>query len=395
MDQTECGRLGHVTGGKFCTRCGEPLLSAPQPQNGQDCGRLGHVYGGRFCTRCGIPLTPSPQPQKQTGMPKWLKIVLIIFGVILGLGVLGALFGEEPASDPTATPRPTPTSALDMYRTPTAVREATPSATHPPLPTATQVPINREWLGQTVGDCDIYIDGFAFVEMTRAEFAATMRQDGCSEQRVSEELASLESNQEELRAWHAEQAAPRPTALPISVVEKAVGMLVVTRSLDSVQGTAFIVGTSGNRSYALTSKHVTGSGNELALELNGKVYENVRHVGVDSEYDASMISICCDLDVQPLRLADEPVEPNTEVTAFGFPSEQLTYSEGVVLGPGLIGGYPTLLLHTASLMPGSSGGPLVTAEGVVVGVNMGTAFTEYSAVPIDAIADFLDFFLGD
>ena len=125
MDQTECGRLGHVTGGKFCTRCGTPLPSTPQAPNGDDCGRLGHVYGGRFCTRCGTPLAPSPQPQRQTGMPRWLKIALIVTGAILGLGVLGALLGEEPALDPTVTPRPTFTHAPTHTPGPRPTREAT------------------------------------------------------------------------------------------------------------------------------------------------------------------------------------------------------------------------------------------------------------------------------
>ena len=109
-----------------------------------DCGRLGHVSGGKFCTRCGTPLTPNPQPQTQTGLPRWLKIVLIVSGVMLGLGVLATLFGEEPASDPAATPRPTPTTALDTHDTPSvegpsaewlATATWSPTPTEPPTPT--------------------------------------------------------------------------------------------------------------------------------------------------------------------------------------------------------------------------------------------------------------------
>lgn len=133
MNRTECARLGHVVGGTFCTRCGASLSSASQAPNGDDCGRLGHVYGGSFCTRCGAPLTPNPQTPKQTGVPGWLKIVLIVSGVMLGIGVLAALFGEESSSDPAATPRPTFTHAPTHTPGPSPTRR--PTAT--PLPVST------------------------------------------------------------------------------------------------------------------------------------------------------------------------------------------------------------------------------------------------------------------
>ena len=146
----ECGRLGHATGGKFCTRCGAALLSAPQAPNGDDCARRDHVYGGSFCTRCGTPLTLNPPPQKQTGMPRWLKIVLIVSGVLLGLGVLGALFGEEPAPDPAATPRPTLTHAPTHTPGPSPTRE--PTRTPLPLSPALSAALNASAVASITDD---------------------------------------------------------------------------------------------------------------------------------------------------------------------------------------------------------------------------------------------------
>ena len=138
-----------------------------------DCRSLGHVLGGQFCTRCGAPLVPVAQTQEKSVGPKGRRNLLVIGVIILSVAVIG-LLALLPGEDSTATE---------------------------------VVEVDRDLLGDAVGDCKFYVSGDIFVGLTRQEFENVLRRDGCSEQRVSEELANFSANQEGLREWHAEQAA--------------------------------------------------------------------------------------------------------------------------------------------------------------------------------------------
>lgn len=71
------------------------------------CSKCGNEYEGNFCPECGTPaaqtlpvqntpLPPAQPPKKKSGC---LKIVLIVLGIFVALGVIGSIFGsDEPAS---------------------------------------------------------------------------------------------------------------------------------------------------------------------------------------------------------------------------------------------------------------------------------------------------------
>ena len=195
---------------------------------------------------------------------------------------------------------------------------------------------------------------------------------------VREPTAPTPTEESEAPAWHA-----------------AVGRLVVTTPLGVSQGTAFVVGEAGERTYMLTNFHVIEAYTDMVVVIDGRRYEDVRHSGTATGKDVAMLSVCCDLGIAPLLLSEETAESGSDVTAIGYPgTQEPVYTEGVLLGPGLHGNYSfPVLFHTADLRPGNSGGPLLTAEGVVVGIAFARAFSEYGAVPVTELADFLGFFL--
>ena len=73
--------------------------------NQRECERLGHVGAGTFCSRCGALIHPRETPAvPKVRNPKWLIVLVSVFGVVLAIGLFGAIFGEEPDPTPDSTP---------------------------------------------------------------------------------------------------------------------------------------------------------------------------------------------------------------------------------------------------------------------------------------------------
>lgn len=92
------------------------------------CPKCGNEFEGNFCPECGNAVgvpepnrqpIQSPTPKKKSGC---LKILLIVFGVLVILGILGSVLGGEGKplgpNQPSATAEPEPTyieiSATDL-----------------------------------------------------------------------------------------------------------------------------------------------------------------------------------------------------------------------------------------------------------------------------------------
>jgi len=155
-------------------------------------------------------------------------------------------------------------------------------------------------------------------------------------------------------------------------------------------GTAFVVADS----LLLTNYHVVRSlvfepgRYRLRLLLpDHPSFDDVRIAALDPTADLAVLRVG-GLHASALRFRRDPVPVGQTLYSLGHPGDLRTaVVEGVYNGP--VEASVTPLVHfTGSINPGMSGGPAVTAEGEVVGVNVSTAGDQLSfLVPAAPAAD--------
>jgi S1-C subfamily serine protease len=165
------------------------------------------------------------------------------------------------------------------------------------------------------------------------------------------------------------------------------------RTRGSGQGSGLIVTPDG---YILTNSHVVHNARAVvATFVDGSEAEG-RVVGDDPATDLALVRVRADAALHaPLTLASKP-RPGQLAIAIGNPlGFDSTVSTGVVsaLGRSLAGPGSKLIedviQHTAPLNPGNSGGPLVSAQGAVLGINSAMAGRSQGigfAIPVETAA---------
>jgi putative serine protease PepD len=180
------------------------------------------------------------------------------------------------------------------------------------------------------------------------------------------------------------RAAPTPAATPtpsptVSVPDifRRVGPSVtVVRTARGTLGTGVIVGADGT---VLTANHVVSDGSAVSLLFADGTRAAARVTSADPKHDVATLA--------PARLP-QPVVPATlggavqvggGVVAIGNPLG-LTYSvsSGVISAEGRVattkgGRISGLIQFDASVNPGSSGGPLLDADGNLIGIVLSIA----------------------
>jgi len=147
---------------------------------------------------------------------------------------------------------------------------------------------------------------------------------------------------------------------------------VYNQDLDRVGlGSGFVVSSEG---LVVTNLHVVGSAYAAHVRFSdGKLYPVEGVAGVNEDIDLAILKIAA-VPYEPLLL-DNGKLPNvgTKTYAIGNPRGLTnSLSEGLVSGHRSRGSDVALIQTTAAISPGSSGGPLVSSSGRVLGVT--TAF---------------------
>ena len=240
----------------------------------------------------------------------------------------------SPSSDPALVPIPTPYSTATPIPTPTRRLVPTQGPTPTPLPTATPLPTVRPVITGPVS----------------ANTLTTWAQD-------------------------------------------AVVRVVVREGIQYWAGTGFIFATSGQTGFIATNHHVVEDApGSIEVEVTGKTY-NGTLLGYDSspQFDVAVVSICCSDAYHSLPWeAGGTRVVGTQVMALGRPDGNLVATTGQVVA-GIVPGMfdVDLIGHDAPLQEGSSGGPLLTMEGKVIGINVAQSELEdnvFYAVPYVAVA---------
>ena len=202
---------------------------------------------------------------------------------------------------------------------------------------------------------------------------------------------------------------PIPTATPLPIVrpsitgpvsantltiwaQDAVVRVVAREGIRYWSGTGFIFATTGQTGFVATNYHVVDEApGSIEVEVADKTYDGIL-LGYDSspQFDVAVVSICCSEVFHSLPWeAGGTRVVGTNVTAIGRPDGDVVATTGrVVAGmvPELFG--VDLIGHDAPLQEGSSGGPLLTMDGKVIGINVAQSKLEdnvFYAVPYVAV----------
>ena len=139
-------------------------------------------------------------------------------------------------------------------------------------------------------------------------------------------------------------------------------------------GSGFFVSADG---LVVTNYHVIDGANYATVERSdGGVLRVEGVAAIDGSHDLALLKVT-PADASPLPTLpvapDAPPAVGTSVYAIGHPlGLKNVLSEGLVSGLGDPARGQDFIQTTAAISPGSSGGPLMTADGVVVGVTTAT-----------------------
>lgn len=138
-------------------------------------------------------------------------------------------------------------------------------------------------------------------------------------------------------------------------------------------GTGFFIDTEGD---IATNAHVVSGQSKVTVTINGKNVEGTV-LGADTLDDLAVVHVTPVPGINPLPIGSaKSLQPGDLVIAIGNPFE-LTASVSAGIVSGLNRSMPTQSGHVmdglvqtdAALNPGNSGGPLLNAQGQVVGIN--------------------------
>ena len=160
---------------------------------------------------------------------------------------------------------------------------------------------------------------------------------------------------------------------------------------NEVTGSGLIVTSDG---AILTNEHVVDDAEKISVSVPGRKRKYpARLIGTDKQTDVALLRIQPETPLVAARFSQEPVRVGQWVLAIGNPyGLDGTVSLGIVSAKGRNLEIPDLLndfIQTDAMIDrGSSGGPLVDLEGLVVGLNSrgqgrGIGFT----IPIDTARD--------
>lgn len=147
-------------------------------------------------------------------------------------------------------------------------------------------------------------------------------------------------------------------------------------------GSGFVINLDG-KYYIVTNAHVIDAasreaGSVYAFSIDRTKYP-VKILGGDSFYDIAILEfdgVEPGPEILPLEFSEQEAQLAQKVYAIGNPLGSYPYSitEGIISGKNRLYHRPTtgrfgFLQHTATLIWGNSGGPLVDENGKVVGIN--------------------------
>ena len=179
-----------------------------------------------------------------------------------------------------------------------------------------------------------------------------------------------------------------------ALVQKLAKSIVSVNSQMS-RGTGVVLNKHG---YIVTCNHAIAGCSKVKIGQGQKTYE-ARIVGTDPYNDIALIKTEANIDVQPIELGDSSkLSTGQFVLALANPfnRQQPTATTGIITNPdgtlrGLRGtAMENVIATDAKLNPGFSGGPLVDAQGKLIGINTAYVWSRGIAIPVNKVKTIAD-----
>jgi S1-C subfamily serine protease len=179
----------------------------------------------------------------------------------------------------------------------------------------------------------------------------------------------------------------RPISVADQVYQRANPTVVTVYSVKEL-GSGMVLKSSG---LILTNRHVVQNSVQASIRTStGQVYEG-QVIDFDMRYDLALIKLnASNLQLPTVTLAEAiAVKPGDPIFAIGSPAGKAgTLTSGTFVGTNEHGSLET---SAGLLSPGNSGGPLLNAQGEVIGISKGllddNSGVATSIVPIKELLD--------
>ena len=154
---------------------------------------------------------------------------------------------------------------------------------------------------------------------------------------------------------------------------KQIRPAVVRIQTGSGSGSGVIFETQGQTGYIITNHHVVEGAAQVSVTVNDSTTYRGSVLGTDSVRDLAVVSICCGSFLALSYGDSTTLQPGDEVVAVGYPLGLLgeaTVTRGIVSAIRYDRAHMSDVIQTdAAINPGSSGGPMLSMTGQVLGIN--------------------------
>ena len=174
-----------------------------------------------------------------------------------------------------------------------------------------------------------------------------------------------------------------------ALVQKLAKSIVSVNSRMS-RGTGVVLSKEG---YVITCNHAIAGCNHVRIGQGQKIY-NAHIVGTDPYNDIALLKTEKNPDLQSIELGDSSTLNTGQFVlalANPFNRQQPTATTGIITNPdgtlrGLRGtAMENIIATDAKLNPGFSGGPLVDAQGKLIGINTAYVWSRGIAIPVNRV----------
>jgi S1-C subfamily serine protease len=179
-----------------------------------------------------------------------------------------------------------------------------------------------------------------------------------------------------------------------TLVQKLAKSIVSVNSRMS-HGTGVVLNKDG---YIVTCNHAIAGSNKVRVGQGQKTYD-AQVVGTDPYNDIALLKAEKNVDFMPIELGDSSkLNTGQFVLALANPfnRQQPTATTGIITTPdatlrGLRGtAMENIIATDAKLNPGFSGGPLVDAQGKLIGINTAYVWSRGIAIPVNKVRTITD-----